>query len=174
MVAEHLYQIKFNYNFGTITDGKVYKSGVIPPDRIADYIKEHNIKAVIDFRHGQIQDELNPANLDEIALERNAVNAIPNVNYFNIPSSQVPVQDNLDKLYAVLDEPENYPVLMHCYHGTGRAMIYSAIYKMEYEDMPNEEARQLTRPFYSLPFSSFRPSKPKGKFVLDYKKRPTN
>lgn len=171
MVLNHLYHIKFNYNFGTITEGKVYKSGVIPPEKIADYIKENGIKAVVDFRHGEIQDALNPANLGDIELERQAVNAIPNVSYFNIPSSQIPTDDNLNELYAILDKAENYPVLMHCYHGTGRAMIYSAIYKMEYEDMPNEKARQLTRPFYSLPFSSFGANKPKGKYVINYKKR---
>jgi len=174
MVSQHLYNTKVNYNFGTITEGKMYKSGVIPPDKIEDYLTKNNIKTVIDFRHGGVGDALNPATMAEIDAERQAVNEINGVNYYNIPSVQIPTQANLDSVYKVLDDKSNYPVLMHCYHGTGRAMIYSAIYKIEYEDMPNEEARKLTRPFYSLPFSSFAKGKPKGDFLETYKKRGTN
>jgi protein tyrosine/serine phosphatase len=27
-----------------------------------------------------------------------------------------------------MDNSDNYPVLIHCYHGTGRAEMYSALY----------------------------------------------
>ena len=37
-------------NFETITEGKVYKSGVIPPDEIADYVKKYHIKSIVDLR----------------------------------------------------------------------------------------------------------------------------
>lgn len=40
-----------------------------------------------------------------------------------------------------MDNPDNYPVLIHCYHGTGRVILYSAIYKIEYENFTNEMAR---------------------------------
>jgi protein tyrosine/serine phosphatase len=32
-----------------------------------------------------------------------------------------------------MDNSDNYPVLIHCYHGTGRAEMYSALYRIEYE-----------------------------------------
>ncbi len=174
MVSQHLYNTKVNYNFGVVTEGKVYKSGTIPPDKIEDYVKDNNIKTIIDFRHGGIGNDLNPATIKEIDSERQAVNAINGVNYYNIPSVQIPTKANLDSVYKILDDTTKYPVLMHCYHGTGRAMIYSAIYKIEYEAATNEEARRITRPFYSLPFSSFSKNKPKGKFIENYKKRGTN
>jgi protein tyrosine/serine phosphatase len=28
-----------------------------------------------------------------------------------------------------MDNSDNYPVLIHCYHGTGRAEMYSALYQ---------------------------------------------
>jgi hypothetical protein len=31
--------MNINHNFETITEGKVYKSGVIPPDEIAGYVR---------------------------------------------------------------------------------------------------------------------------------------
>jgi len=164
--AKYVYDIHLNYNFKNITEGKVYSSGVIPPEKIADYVADHNIKTIIDLRHPHIIDELNPANGTDIALEAAAIEKIPGVRHVNIPSDQVPTQQNLDSLFNVLDQEDAYPVLMHCYHGTGRAQIYSAIYRIEYEDMPNEEARGKTRTM--LKFSSFDDGKPKGEFLKKY------
>ena len=170
-VLKDAYQMHIKHNFDPITEGKVYKSGVIPPNEIKEYIESHKIKTVIDFRHGEIGDELNPANLNEIEKEKLAVDAIQGVNYVHIPSVQIPSEDNLAEFFKVLDDSDSYPVLMHCHHGTGRAMIYSAIYRIEYEDQSNEEARKQTRPFFSLPFSSFAEDKPKGKYLEEYEKR---
>jgi protein tyrosine/serine phosphatase len=44
--------------------------------------------------------------------------------------------------YKIMDNSDNYPVLIHCYHGTGRAEMYSALYRIEYEKFTNEAARQ--------------------------------
>jgi hypothetical protein len=40
-----------------------------------------------------------------------------------------------------MDNSDNYPVLIHCF-GTGRAEMYSALYRIEYEKFTNEAARQ--------------------------------
>jgi hypothetical protein len=34
--------MNINHNFETITEGKVYKSGVIPPDEIAGYVRKYH------------------------------------------------------------------------------------------------------------------------------------
>ncbi len=169
LTAKYVYDIHLNYNLKKITDGKVYSSGVIPPEKIADYVGDYNIKTIIDFRHPHIIDELNPANGTAIDLEKKAVAKIPGVRHFSIPSDQVPTQQNLDSLFKVLDQENAYPVLMHCYHGTGRAQIYSAIYRIEYEGMSNEEARAKTRVL--LKYSSFDDGKPKGEFLKAYTPR---
>jgi predicted protein tyrosine phosphatase len=51
-----------------------------------------------------------------------------------------------------MDNSDNYPVLIHCYHGTGRAEMYSALYRIEYEKFTNE-AHVKVRTL--LKFSSF-------------------
>ena len=105
----------------------------------------------------------------DIEAERAAVDKIDGVTHHSIPSDQVPTQANLDSLFNILDQEDAYPVLMHCYHGTGRAQIYSAIYRIEYEDFSNEEAREKTR--ILLKGSSFDDGKPKGEFLKAYKTR---
>ena len=69
-----------------------------------------------------------------------------------------------------MDDPSNYPVLLHCYHGVGRAQLFSAIYRMEYEGWSNQDAREQTRVL--LKGSSFDEGAPKGDYLINYKPRP--
>jgi protein tyrosine/serine phosphatase len=169
-VGKYAYDMNINHNFETISEGKVYKSGVIPPDEIADYVKEYKIKSIVDLRFPGTADlENNPEIPSELSDEQNAVAKIKGVNYFNNGSDQVPNQKNLDTFYKIMDNKDNYPVLIHCYHGTGRAEMYSAIYRIEYENFTNEDARNAVRML--VKFSSFDDGKPKGEFLKNYKSR---
>src|SRR6478672_2142367 len=108
-----IYDVYFNYRFMTISEGKVYKSGVIPPDKIADFVEKHKIKSIVDLRGPVTQDKVNnPENWTEINAEKDAAAEIPGLNYYNIPSEQVPKKENLDKFYKVIDDPANYPILI--------------------------------------------------------------
>jgi hypothetical protein len=82
--GKYLYDMNINHNFETITEGKVYKSGVIPPDEIASYVKKYHIKSIVDLRFPGTGDDVNnPENPAELSAEQNAVAKISGVNYFN-------------------------------------------------------------------------------------------
>ena len=68
-----------------------------------------------------------------------------------------------------MDNEKNYPVLIHCHHGIGRAALYSALYRIEYENYSNEEARKKTRIPYI--FSNFYDGTKKGEWLKKYTKR---
>ena len=168
--GKYVYDMHINHNFETITEGKVYKSGVIPPDELEAYIKAHNIKSVVDLRFPGTGDlENNPEIPEELTAEKEAIAKIPGVNYYNNGSDQVPKKHNLDYFFKIMDDTTNYPVLIHCYHGVGRAEMYSAIYRIEYEGMDRDEARTSTR--FLTKWSSFDLGKPKGDFLHSYVKR---
>jgi len=169
-VGKYVYDMHINHNFETITEGKVYKSGVIPPDEIEDYVKKYNIKSIVDLRFPGTGDlENNPEIPAELIAEKEAVEKIPGVKYFNNGSDQVPQQHNLDAYFKIMDNPDNYPVLVHCYHGVGRAEMYSALYRIEYENMDRDEARTSTR--FLTKWSSFDLGKPKGDYLHTYETR---
>lgn len=169
-VAKYVYDMNINHNFETITEGKVYKSGVIPPDEIESYVKKYKIKSIIDLRFPGTNDLVNnPENPQELVEEIKAVRQIPNTNYFNVGTDQVPKQENLDAFFKIMDDKSNYPVLIHCYHGIGRAEMYSALYRIEYENFTNEAARQGTR--FILKFGSFDDGTPKGEYLKQYRSR---
>ena len=169
-VGKYVYDMNINHNFETITEGKVYKSGVIPPDELKDYINKYQIKSVVDLRMPGTDDiVINPEKLGELLAEKQTVAKIEGVNYFSNPSEQVPSEKNISVFNKIMDNKANYPVLIHCYHGTGRAELYSAIYRIEYENFTNEEARNRVRAL--IKWSSFDDGKPKGEYLKTYKSR---
>ncbi len=169
-IGKYVYVMNINHNFETITEGKVYKSGVIPPNELASYINKYHIKSVVDLRFPGTGDDVNNPEIPaELTAEKEAIAKIKGVNYFNNGSDQVPVQKNLDSYFKIMDNPDNYPVLVHCYHGIGRAEMYSALYRIEYENWTNEQARQGVRTL--VKWSSFDDGTPKGEYLKAYKSR---
>ena len=169
-VGKYVYDMNINHNFETITEGKVYKSGVIPPDEIESYVKKYKIKSIVDLRFPGTSDLVNnPEIPSELTAEKAAVEKIQGVNYFNNGSDQVPKPENLESFFKIMDNPDNYPVLIHCYHGVGRAEMYSAIYRIEYENFTNEKARENVRAL--IKWSSFDDGTPKGEYLKAYKSR---
>ena len=158
--AAYLYHVHVNYRFMTISEGKVYKSGAMPPEKLTKIVQQHHIKTVVDFR----QEE----EMEAIAAEHAAMAAI-GVTHVNIPSHQAPVPSTVAQYLDVMDDPAVFPVLIHCHHGVSRAVLFSAIYRMEYEGWENEKAHGATR--FMTYKSSFDRGTRKGDFVLNYKPR---
>jgi len=178
IIGYYVWFVHFNYRMVTISPNKVYKSGLIEPSKLEGFLLDKNIKTVINLLIPTVQDELNPADQSHIDAEQNAIHAInkkhnTNIAHINIASNQVPTKTTLTQFFKVLDNPKNYPVLIHCYHGTGRAQIYSALYRIEYEKWKNQDARAKTRLILQA-FnykSSFADGKPKGDFLMKYRPR---
>ncbi len=168
----------YNFRFEEISPKKVYKSALISPDRLEGFLVDNNIKTVIDLLDPGVQDRLNPAQQEDIDKEDAAIKAInkkhgTDIRHVNIPSGQVPTKKTLKKFFEVLDENSSYPVLIHCYHGMGRAVIYSALYRIEYEGWKNDDARMKARllPLMvdsPLHHSSFAKGREKGGFLINY------
>ena len=169
-VSKYVYDVHFNYNFKEISENKVYKSGVMPPEKIASYIQDYQINSVIDLRFPHTTDKVNnPEIPQELTAEKEAVEKLEGVTYFNLGTDQVPTQETVDKFLHIMDDPSNYPVLLHCYHGVGRAQLFSAIYRIEYEGWSNQDDREKTR--ILLKGSSFDDGAPKCEYLINYTPR---
>lgn len=164
------YQKKVRYNLVTISENKVYNSGVIAPEKLREVLGDHHIKTVIDLRDGIEQTELNPETKKQVNAEENAMNKIAGVKYYNLPTDQIPQDSTVRKFLKIMDNPKNYPVLIHCHHGVGRSRLFSSIYRIEYENFSNEDARANARYLWELS-GNFSKNSDKGKFLINYKKR---
>ena len=152
------YWAALDYRFFTLNEGKVYRSAEMPSTVLLKKVQKHKIRTVIDYRKPNNNVESEKKALDQIG-----------VRYINLPSKQVPTYENIKKFLLILDNLENEPVLMHCEHGVGRAGVFSAIYRMEYEKWDNKRAIRESR-WLSL-FGSFKKGSNKEVFLRNYTPR---
>jgi protein tyrosine/serine phosphatase len=162
-----LYQIHVRHRLGTVTPGKVYKSGTMPPAEMAKVAHELGLRTVIDLRTFQRgQDSTNTTDLQVIQAEGAALGSV-GVRHIHLPTPQVPTEETVDQFLKVMNDPANLPTLIHCYHGIGRTELFVAVYRMEFEHWSNEKARSATR--LLLAGSSFSDKAEKGQFLIQYK-----
>lgn len=145
----YVWHVHFNYRFEEISKDKVYKSALIEPKKLEGFLISNNIKTVIDLLDAGVQDDLNPAKQKEIDMEDKAISKINkkhnlNIKHINIPSGQVPTYETLSKFYDVLDNKDNYPVLIHCYHGQveHRYTVLYIDWNMRVGKMKKQEKKQ--------------------------------
>ena len=144
-----------SHRFATVTDGQVYQSGAMPPEALKNKVLGHEIRAVIDLRR--------PGN--EVDAERAVLRKL-GVKHFHLPSEQVPDNEVVDAFLKIMDHREYRPVLIHCNHGRGRAVLFAAVYRMEYEGWSNERAQHVA--YLQSGLGNFESDSRKGTFILNY------
>jgi len=148
------------HKFTTVTENKVYRSMAMPLDSLKKTLLTHDINTVIDLR--------NAVDGAVIESERRLVESLGK-QYYNVPSNQIPKPETISSFVEILDREDTYPVLIHCKHGEGRAVLFSAIYRIEYEGWNGNDARSACRIITWE--SAFDSSAPKGKYLNEYVSR---
>jgi protein tyrosine/serine phosphatase len=124
-------------NLRVVREGVLYRSGQMSVEGLRRMIHDYGIRTVVSLRDGI-------AALD-LAEERFC--ATEQVKFVRLPpllwaevDGAVPIEQNLRVFRAVLSDPRNYPVLVHCFAGIHRTGGYCAVYRMEFEGWSNEQA----------------------------------
>ncbi len=169
------YWNKVQHRFTVVTPGLVYQSAAMPPQTLVRVATERQIQTVFDFR-GETDQE--PA----IVNERTALQQA-GIRYIHIPSSTSPGPETVRAfLHAMAPEVAAHrTVLLHCHDGEGRAVFYSAVYRMQFEGWDNQRAYLgttrlppsllfLSRSFPSIGLMS--PRNYKAGLIREYQREP--
>jgi uncharacterized protein (TIGR01244 family) len=144
------YWVRVEHRLTVITRGRVYQSAAMRPADLIRVANRLGIQTVIDFRDERECEQRRTAD-ERLALQR------VGIRYFHIPSSTTPAPETVATFLRVM-KPEvaaHRTVLLHCRDGEGRAVFYSAIYRIQFEGWNNEQAyRATTRLPPSLMFLS--------------------
>jgi len=153
----YIYWVVLNRRFSTVKKYRVYRSGALRPALLEKKVRKLGIRTVIDLR----RDKEN----GRIRKEKDFLEHL-GVQHIHLRSRQVPRATTVKSFLKIMNKQENYPVLIHCSHGRGRACLFSAIYLMEYLD----RSRILTcvSLFWNPLLGSFNPLSSKGQFILSY------
>ena len=134
--------------FHVVTAGRFYRCGQLDADGLREVIKLHGIRTVVNLQH-EAPDPLLPKNFyhskDRVAesvvcREAGADFKLLTFDPFprELPEGRRPAV--VDAYLKLLDDPDIYPVLIHCAAGLHRTGELTAIYRMEYEGWPKSLA----------------------------------
>jgi len=143
--------------FSVVHERRLFRSRALPAEIIWRRCKEHGIRTVVDLRKEKHREAID-AEVEALAGA--------SVKHIHLATGQVPEPHVVAQFLEIMDEPANWPVLVHCRHGVGRTGVMVAIYRMEYQGWSNDRAR---RENVALPdFSSFDRGERKGEFIMNY------
>lgn len=154
VAGPYLYWAKVEYRLLTVVEGKVYRSAAMPPAKLLRVTEELGIKTVIDLR--------TPG--PKVEAERAALEGT-GVTHLSLPSGTTPDPPEWEAVLAAMRATDE-PILFHCTHGIGRAAIFEAIYRMEFQDWSPEDARKSA--YIRSGLGSFGPESRRGRFILEY------
>lgn len=130
-------------NFRVVEDGVLYRSGQLPLSRLQKIVSQYGIRTVISLRDGaQSADEQEEKWVKAKTLK---FVRIPYRDWNVDASGNVPAEASVKEFRDVMDDPKNYPVLVHCFAGIHRTGTMCAVFRMDYQGWTNEEAMNEMR-----------------------------
>jgi uncharacterized protein (TIGR01244 family) len=141
-------------NFGKVNDS-LYR-GAQPDKEGFAKLAGMGVKTVVNLR------------LEKDAKEKLIVEA-SGMRYVSVPMANfgAPTQEQLDKVFAVLNDSSAGPVFVHCRRGSDRTGTVIAVYRMEHDRWSNDKALQEAQSYGISRFERAMQS-----FIRSYKARP--
>jgi protein tyrosine/serine phosphatase len=140
-VAYAVYEQSNIRNFHVVREGALYRSGQMTLPGLERVIHDYGIRTVVTLRDAYHLGDPPPDKKEEDYCRDHGI------NYERIsprswwaPAGEVPAEEGVRQFRQVMDNPENFPVLVHCFAGIHRTGAFCAIYHMEYEHWSNERA----------------------------------
>ena len=136
-------------NLRVVKEGVLLRSGQLSLAGLERVIHDYGVRTVVSLRDSYDNPGTNPPDATEEKFCRNL-----DLKYVRIPPRQwwsadgpAPADQGVRAFLEVMDDPANYPVLVHCFAGVHRTGAHVAVYRMEYEHWTNAQAIAEVRAF---------------------------
>lgn len=141
------YRQKNLRNLRVVKPGVLYRSGQLSLVGLERAVHDYGIRTVVTLRDADVSGDLPPdwAEEDhcrELALKH--VRITPR-RWESPVGGPPPADQGVCAFLQVMDDPGNYPVLIHCFAGVHRTGAHVAIYRMEFDRWTNAEALEELR-----------------------------
>lgn len=140
--------------FRVVTPGMFYRSGQFTASGLRDIIRGRGIRTVVNLQEENTDPYMPEEWLSRPHVRETEVCRELGVNYYTLFGGEAMTPDEfaagkrpqaIDQFLRILDDPANYPVLLHCKAGLHRTGAFTAIYRMEKEHWAPAAAMQELR-----------------------------
>src|SRR5262249_37191790 len=126
---------------------RVYRSGQLTADGFADAVARLRLRTIVN-----LQDEYPDPDVDDNYFNGKTIKESElcqrlGVRYVYLAPDLISRQREpaehplaIDRFLELMDDPQTYPVLIHCRAGLHRTGIMAAVYRMEYQGWSQHEA----------------------------------
>ncbi len=125
-------------SFHVVHEGVLYRSGQLDRAGLQRLLRDYGIRTVVCLREGDAAED---------AAEEQWVRGgglgyvrIPPRSWWRGADGKAPADEGVAAFRRVMQDPANYPVLVHCFAGIHRTGAHCAIYRMDFEGWSNREA----------------------------------
>ncbi len=138
-----------NKRLREVTPGLVYRSGQLTAEGFTDAMEQLHLKTIINLQDDFPDPDLSLSFLDRRTIKESDLCRQLGVRYVFIGPDLtwrkrvgIARPEAIEQFLAVMDDPDSYPVLIHCKAGLHRTGVMTAIYRMEYEGWTTRRALQ--------------------------------
>ncbi len=145
-------------HFGAVRPGVLYRSGQ-PRAAGLPALRLYGIRTLVNLRGTGFAD----------SRAEMAFAARHGLRFYHLPvgTTEDAIADSVRRFLAIMEDRDNWPVLVHCSRGKERAGLFSAVFRMEFDGWSNQKA------LYEMHRLGLEPgSMPVAEqFVVDYQPR---
>lgn len=130
-----------------VSAGKLYRSGQMTVVGFEETVRTLGIRTVLNVQNEIPDPDLRRSFLDGRTMKEQDLCRRLGVRYvllepdLVLPSTVPPNRPRvIDAYLALMDDPSNYPILLHCKAGLHRTGVLAAVYRMEYDRWPRTAA----------------------------------
>ena len=132
----------YSRNFRVVQEGVLYRSGQLTPQGLERIVRERGIKTIVSLRTTRVEGRLPPDSWEEGFCRARGLNhhrIVPRV-WAADEKGDIPAEKAVEEFLKIMDKPENYPVLVHCFAGIHRTGTMCAVFRMEYQHWSADRA----------------------------------
>ena len=142
---------RFAKRLRTVEAGKLYRSGCLMADGLRAAIKDKKIKTVVNLQDEAPDPAVSKNYFTLATVPESEVCKEMGVKFIFLPVDLVNSREfprkhapTVEAFLKIMDDPANYPVLIHCKAGLHRTGCLAAMYREEYDHWtPAQALREL-------------------------------